>query len=32
MMLKKFANVFCFVWLFAMAVFFADWILDILAQ
>jgi hypothetical protein len=31
-MLKKFANVFCFVWIAGMILFFVDWAIDILAQ
>jgi hypothetical protein len=31
-MLRKFADVFCFVWIAGMILFFMDWIVDILAQ
>jgi hypothetical protein len=31
-MLRKFVDAFCFVWIFGMALFFIDWIVDILAQ
>jgi len=31
-MLRKFADVFCYVWIFGMVLFFMDWAIDILAQ